>query len=93
MYRIEFLSENTNTSIVIIDYIQLLYSENSRRLSRQEELKIICQKLKNCAIKTGFSIILGAQFNRQVVSSNELVSTNVGEADDIERIFSDRNVE
>ncbi len=82
---IEYLSKNTNIGAVVIDYIQLLYSEE-KRLSRQEELKIICHKLKSCAIKTGLPIILGSQFNRQVVSANELISTNIGEAGDIERI-------
>lgn len=60
----------------------------STRLSRQEQLKEICLKLKDLAVseKYGLPIILAAQFNRQVVSPLDLISTNIREAGDIEQI-------
>ena len=75
--------------IAFIDYIQLLNAPiRSKYRSREDEMKEICINLKNLAIdeENGLPIVFGAQFNRQVKSAHDLLSTNIGEAGDIERI-------
>ncbi len=75
--------------IVFIDYVQLLNAPiRSKYHSREDELKEICISLKNLAVNEeyGLPIIFGAQFNRQVKSAKDLLTTNIGEAGDIERI-------
>ena len=74
---------------VFIDYFQLLSLPKEERInSRQEELKQICQDLKNVAVETGLPITLAAQFNREVTNLERLHPTKVGEAGDIERIVN-----
>ena len=77
-----------NLGLVCIDYMQLLNdsSEKGKRNSRQEELKSICLKMKNCAIDSGLPILVAAQFNREVQSKEDMHATKIGEAGDIERI-------
>jgi len=72
-----------------IDYFQLLRlpREGYKNYSRQEELKVICQDLKDTAIGLQLPIILCAQFNREVTTPFRLHATNIGEAGDIERIL------
>lgn len=74
--------------LVCIDYIQLLDDsiEKEKRSSRQEELKSICLKLKNCAVETGLPIVVAGQFNREVTKKDQMHPTKIGEAGDIERI-------
>jgi replicative DNA helicase len=85
---IRYLHKNTNVGSVFIDYIQLLNLPEGKykTYSRQEEIKEICIALKDVAIETGLPIILGAQFNREVVNQLRLHATKIGEAGDIERI-------
>jgi len=85
---IRFLHKNANPGAIFIDYIQLLNLPQGKykTYSRQEELKQICQDLKDLAVETGLPIILGAQFNRTVKNPLQLHATNIGEAGDIERI-------
>ena len=82
-----------NIGGIFIDYFQLLnlpgeIKRAERINSRQEELKEICQSLKRVAIDTGLPILLGAQFNRDVVDLMKLHPTKIGEAGDIERIVN-----
>lgn len=74
--------------LVCIDYMQLLNDslDKGKRTSRQEELKSICLKMKNCAVDTGLPILVAAQFNREVQNANDMHYTRIGEAGDIERI-------
>lgn len=74
--------------LICIDYMQLLNDslDKGKRTSRQEELKSICLKMKDCAIDTGLPILISAQFNREVQSVQEMHATKIGEAGDIERI-------
>lgn len=74
--------------LICIDYMQLLNDslDKGKRTSRQEELKGICLKMKDCAIDTGLPILISAQFNREVQSLEEMHATKIGEAGDIERI-------
>ena len=86
---IRYLYTHGNAGAVFIDYMQLLHKGQQGKNkygSRQEELKQICIDLKDVAVETGLPLILGAQFNRQVVSPARLLVTNIGEAGDIERI-------
>lgn len=87
---IHYLHKKEDLGIILIDYMQLLSinNENKGRLSRQEELKRICINLKDCAIETGLPLVLGAQFNREVVNPFRVHATKIGEAGDIERIAS-----
>lgn len=82
---IKFLKLNDpSLGMICIDYMQFLKLAK-RPNSRQEELKDICLKLKDCAVETGLPILLAAQFNRTVVAEADLSPTNIGEAGDIER--------
>lgn len=85
---IRYLHKNGNPGAIFIDYIQLLYlpSGKYKAYSRQEELKQICISLKDVAVETGLPIILGAQFNREVVNLLKIHPTKIGEAGDIERV-------
>lgn len=85
--------ENKNLGGVFIDYFQLINApgkvkRDERINTRQEELKYICIKLKDIAVKTGLPLCLAAQFNREVTDLTKLHPTNIGEAGDIERIVN-----
>lgn len=78
-----------NTSAIFIDYVQLLQLEKAKRSgTRQEELGRICEHLKVVSKETGTPIILGAQFNREVVTPWSMVPTKIREAGDIEHSAS-----
>jgi DNA primase len=84
--QIYYLHKNKNIRAVLIDYIQRIGLKESKKANRHEELKIICNSLVDCAIKTGLPIISGSQFNRQATEDRgTLTLTNLGEAGDIER--------
>ena len=83
---IRFINKKTNVGLVCIDYMQMLKLLRGNQGSRQEELKQICLMLKNCAVETGVPILIGAQFNREVVAEADLSPAKIGEAGDIERI-------
>lgn len=81
-------AKKNDLGLVCIDYIQLLSDRSGKTpfFSRQEELKSICLKMKNCAIKTGLPFVVAAQFNREVQRKEQMHPTKIGEAGDIERI-------
>lgn len=82
-------TQDNSIEFIFIDYIQLLYLETKNRNgTRQEELKIICDMLKDCAIRTGLSIVLSAQYNRDVMSISQMTEKRIREAGDIEHIAS-----
>jgi len=85
---IRYLHKHAKPGAIFIDYIQLLNLPEGKykTYSRQEEIKEICIALKDVAVETGLPIILGAQFNREVVNQLRLHATKIGEAGDIERI-------
>lgn len=85
---IRYLNKHANPGAIFIDYIQLLNLPEGKykTYSRQEEIKEICIALKDVAVETGLPIILGAQFNREVVNHLRIHATKIGEAGDIERI-------
>lgn len=73
------------TCLIGIDYMQWLRLA-THYAKRPEELKQICLMLKDEAIRTGFAIVLPAQFNREVTMESEMSYLKIGEAGDIERI-------
>lgn len=85
---IRYLHKYAKPGAIFIDYIQLLNLPEGKykTYSRQEEIKQICIALKDVAVETGLPIILGAQFNREVVNQLRIHATKIGEAGDIERI-------
>lgn len=83
---VRFLRDRSQTALVVVDYMQLLKMQHARPFSRQEELKQVCLELKNAAVETGLPLLLGAQFNRTVVSEQTMSPMAIGEAGDIERI-------
>lgn len=85
---IRYLHKHAKPGAIFIDYIQLLNLPEGKykTYSRQEEIKQICIALKDIAVETGLPIILGAQFNREVISQAQIHATKLGEAGDIERI-------
>jgi len=100
--QIDYNSEDINSTIeqlckqdssiggFFIDYYQKLElptEERKKEGGRVEELKTIGKRLNALCINTGIPIILGAQFNRKVMSSEDMFSQNIGEAGDIERIL------
>lgn len=72
-------------SMVLIDYVQLIYKEGKFTL-RTEELKEIVNDIKEFATDHTLPFILAAQFNRKSVSPASATLDNIGEAGDIERI-------
>jgi len=85
---IRYINKHGSPGAVFIDYIQLLNLPDGKykTYSRQEEIKQICIGLKDVAVETGLPLILGAQFNREVINLLRLHPTKIGEAGDIERI-------
>ena len=85
---IRYLHKHAKPGAIFIDYIQLLNLPEGKykTYSRQEEIKEICIALKDVAVETGLPIILGAQFNREVINQLRIHATKIGEAGDIERI-------
>lgn len=79
------LKENTNIGAIFIDYIQIIGLRNSKHNTRQSEVKDIMQLLTKASVDTALPIVVGSQFNRTVKNHLELVTTNLGEAGDIER--------
>jgi len=85
----QLCKEDSSIGGFFIDYYQKLElpKDNKKRESRVEELKEIGQRLNDLCIKTGIPIVLGAQFNRKVMSPEDMFPQNIGEAGDIERIL------
>ena len=85
---IRYLHKHAKPGAIFIDYIQLLNLPKGKykTYSRQEEIKEIVKALKDLAVETGLPLILGAQFNREVINQLKIHPTKIGEAGDIERI-------
>jgi len=85
--KIYYLHKHKQIGAVFIDYIQRINLRNSKKSSRQEDLKQICNDLADCSIDTGLPLIIGSQFNRQANDDRtSLTLNNLSEAGDIERI-------
>jgi hypothetical protein len=81
---IYYLKAYTDVKIIFVDYIQKLYTEN-RFHTRAEELAKICHDLEEAADKTGFAMVLGSQFNREVGAKNQVAINKAGGATEIEQ--------
>lgn len=89
LQQLQFLSRN-GVGGVFVDYFQLILQDPKTKWgSRQEELKDICLALKDVAISTGLPVVLAAQFNREVLSPDDMIPQKVREAADIEQILSE----
>ena len=82
---IKYYTGKFSTSMVCIDYAQLLYSEERSR-QRTEEIKSVVNKIKDFAKAEGIPFLLACQFNRQVSSPLDVDTINIGEGGDFERI-------
>ena len=84
---IRYLHRRRKVSAVFVDYIQLLNLEKVGRgiNNRQEEVKAICNLLKDAARETGLPLILAAQFGRTVSREEEVSMAALREAGDIEQ--------
>jgi len=81
----EKASNNENSVVIMIDYIQLLNSKDNRSKSRQDELKDICNELRKYAIKNDVVVVLACQFNREVNSLDKLHCNSLAEGSNIEK--------
>lgn len=72
-------------TLVCIDYAQLLFSENNY-MTRTEEIKQIVTDINNFANREDMPFVLAAKFNRDVNSPVGVMTNNIGEGGDFERI-------
>ena len=82
---VKYICSQTKVKAVFVDYVQLL-SKNGNRKQRTEELKEICQDLKNLCISEQIALVVAAQANRETTSPLEMHSQKIAEASDLERI-------
>lgn len=82
---IKFYLKGNDVSLVCIDYAQLIYSETYSR-QRTEEIKRVVTEIKEYAVKVQLPFVLAAQFNRKIESPLDMVTDNIGEGGDFERI-------
>jgi replicative DNA helicase len=83
---IRYLFKHGNAGGVFIDYVQLLRKEGFKSGSRADELDKVCQDLKNVAVETGLPVVLGSQFNRDVVHPSKMHPTNIADSSNIEKV-------
>ena len=74
-----------NPGLIVIDYLQLLENDIRKGIARPEELKAICNDLKDIAVKHDLAIIGLSQFNREVNSPNDMRATRLGEGSGLEK--------
>jgi replicative DNA helicase len=79
---ISYLSNKYPMGGVFIDYIQKI-TVNGTSYSRQNELQKVSDTVLKTSIQTGLPIVLGAQFNREAASIDELDEKHIREAGDI----------
>jgi replicative DNA helicase len=82
---IQYLKKRRKVAAVFIDYIQLINMEKTRAAdNRQQEVKAICNALKDAARETGLPVIFGAQINRDGADTPPKLH-HIREAGDIEQ--------
>ena len=79
------LANDHEIAAIFIDYIQLLGLPigKYRTYSRQQEIKVITDILKDVSVDTGIAIVIGAQFNGDAKNHYTLEAANLREAADI----------
>ena len=73
-------------SLVVLDYMQLLSVDDDSANTRQERVKVACQRFMEFAAGVGIPVLSGAQFNREVKDWRQLETYFTSEAGDIERL-------
>lgn len=81
---IRFIASKIKVKAVFIDYVQLLNREGHRG-ERKEELKAICNDIRNTAISLGIPIVLSAQLNKDAKSPSVMSSENIADCYDLAR--------
>lgn len=81
---IRYISSKIKVKAVFIDYVQLL-SREGHRGDRKEELKAICNDIRNTAIALGLPIVLSAQLNKEAKSPSVMSSENIADCYDLAR--------
>lgn len=81
---VKYLVKNTPVKAVCVDYVQLFHGSVSTKV-RTEELKDVCNTLKNLAEELSIPFIFACQFNRYAVSPLEMENTFLAESTDIEK--------
>lgn len=77
-------SKNTKVKAVFVDYVQLMRLTGTRALNRKDELRDVCEILKDVAKDTRLPIVLAAQLNRSAASPVDMSCQNLADAADIE---------
>lgn len=77
-------TRNIKVKAVFVDYIQLMSYKGSKTFGRKDELREVCEILKDVAKETGLPLILAAQLNRQAASPVDMSCQNLADAADIE---------
>ena len=81
---IRSFSKQIKIKAVFVDYIQLMRVRGIKTTIRKDELRDVCEILKDLAKETGLPIVLAAQLNRDAKSPVEMSCQNLADASDIE---------
>lgn len=81
---IRYYHRHSKVKAVFVDYIQLMRMRNPKA-GHKEELRDICDMLKDLSKDTGLPIVLAAQLNRQTPSPIDMSCQNISDATDIEQ--------
>ena len=82
---VTYLSDKTRIRAVFVDYIQLLYTNETRKISRPEELKEVSKRLAKLADKLGVPFVVAAQLNRMTENPETMSEDNVADSADLTR--------
>ena len=82
---VNYLSGHTQIRAVFVDYIQLLYTNETRKISRPEELKEVSKRLAKLADKLGVPFVVAAQLNRLTENPETMSEDNVADSSDLTR--------
>ncbi len=81
---IRYYSTQIKIKAVFVDYIQLMRVRGAKTTIRKDELRDICEMLKDLAKDLGLPVVLAGQLNRDAKSPVEMSCQNLADASDIE---------
>jgi replicative DNA helicase len=81
--NIEKISKEQNIGVIFVDYLQMVPVESKG--SRYEDIKEICNQLKDIAVKNNLSIVIATQFNRYVLNPDDMIPQKLSEGSDVEK--------
>ena len=84
---IRYLSSQMKIDAVFMDYIQAVHLGGFKG-ERREELRLICEELKQTSVELRIPFVLSAQLNRETPNPTYMSGDNIAESADITR-FSD----